>query len=470
MTAPLVAKQTNYLKNNVPYYKYYQTTDVPDDSEDLFSSATATIGGQNTYSPAYSFKGAGTNSGNFPTSGSGMTTSIITPSTYNNKDITLSAWVKPSQNNESSKTIWGCHSDSSQSGISFGMDDAYAGRLKFHPKGYGSGCLRSTSYLYADTWYFVVCIYDRTNMEMRIYLNGVLDASQTLSASVSDMDLILGNYIWKAGFWSPNGATSKNASQVASQNFLGSIINCCTWYRALSQSEITTLYNGGNGLKIDTSVAPYTDVQIAYPMNETSGTVAYSAISGQDTGLYGSNTSQNLHVEESIFAGSGVVPMYLYVTGGDGWYSDLPVSSGAEFISDITLTKSIVPTKVTLTFNNTTPKNPQSLTIQGSANGSTWDTLATITVPSNTNQVIEQAITSSSEYTYFRSKTTSAYTNDGLTINNIKIDGYYEVTSEVGQHDSWDTREQEGTHTVLGSSSDYDTIEYQNKEYEVQNV
>ena len=469
MTAPLVAKQTNYLKNNVPYYKYYQTTDVPDDSEDLFSSATTTIGGQSTYSPAYSFKGAGNSSGNFPSSGSGMTTSIITPSTYNNKDVTLSAWVKPSQNNESSKTIWGCHSDSTQSGISFGMDDANAGKIKFHAKGYAA-VLRSASYLYANTWYFIVCVYDRTNMEMKIYINGNLDASQTISASNSDMNAIFGYYIWKAGFWSPNGATSKSASQSASQNFLGNIINCCTWYRALTQSEITTLYNNGNGLKIDTSVAPYTDVAIAYPMNETSGTVAYSAIAGQDTGLYGSNTSYNQHVEDSVFAGSGVIPMYLYVTGGDNWYSDLPVSSGAEFVSDVVLTKSIVPTKVTVTFDNTTPKNPQNLTIQGSANGSSWDTLVTVNVPSNTNQVIEQSVTSSNSYNQFRAKTTSAYTNDGLTINNIKVDGYYEVTTEVGQHDNWDARTQEGTHTVLGSSSDYDTIEYQNEEYEVQNV
>ena len=470
MSAPLLAKQTNYLKNSVPYYKYYQTEDVPDDSETLFSSATATIGGQSTYSPAYSFKGAGTSSGNFPSSGSGMTTSIITPSAYNNTDVTLSAWIKPSQNNESSKTIWGCHADSTQSGISFGMDDAYAGRLKFHPKGYGNGCLRSTSYLYADTWYFIVCVYDRTNMQMRIYIDGQLDASQSLSASVPDMNLIFGYYIWKAGFWSPSGATSKNATQSASQNFLGNIINCCTWYRALSQSEITTLYNGGNGLKIDTSVAPYTDVAIAYPMNETSGTVAYSAIAGQDTGLYGSNTSYNMHVEDSVFAGSGVVPRYLYVTGGDNWYSDLPVSASAEFVSDVVLTKSIIPTKVTLTFNNTTPQNPQNLTIQGSTDGSNWTTLTTVNVPSNTNQVIEQSITSSNEYTRFRAKTTSAYTNTGLTINNIKFDGYYEVTSEVGQHDNWDTRTQEGTHTILSDSLNYDTIEYQNKEYEVQNV
>lgn len=466
---PYIAKQTNYLKNNVPYYKYYETSHVPDDSMTLFSNATATVGGQSTYTPAYSFKGNGNNSGNFPSSGSGMTTSIITPSSYSNTDVTLSAWIKPSQNNESSKTIWGCHADSTQSGISFGMDDAYAGKLKFHPKGYGNGCLRSNTTLYANTWYFIVCIYDRTNMQMRIYINGELDASQTLSSSVSDMNLIFGYYIWKAGFWSPNGATSKSASQPASQNFLGNIINCCTWYRALTQSEITTLYNNGYGLVINTLVAPYDDVQIAYPLNETSGTVAYSAISGQDTGLYGSNTSQNLHVEDSIFAGGGVLPRYLYVSG-DNWETDKPVSVSAEFITTLELTMAIIPTKITLTLDNTSPKNPQTLAIQGSTNNSTWDTLTTFTVPSNTNQTIEQDITSSTEYKYYKASTTSAYTNDGLTINNIKIDGYYVVRSEVGKHDNWDERIQEGTHTIIGTSEDYDVVEYQNKEYEVQNV
>lgn len=465
---PYVAKQINYIKNNVPYYKYYQTSHVADDSMILFSSATATVGGQNTYTPAYSFKGSGTSTGNFPSNGSGMTTSIITPSTYNNHDMTLSAWIKPSQNNESSKTIWGCHSDDTQSGISFGMDDAQAGKLKFHAKGYGA-VLRSTSTLSANTWYFIVCVYDRTNMQMRIYINGSLDATQTISASNSDMNLILGNYIWKAGFWSPNGSTSKNASQSASQNFLGNIINCCTWYRALNQSEINTLYNNGSGLVINTTVTPYTDVAIAYPMNETSGTTAYSAISGQDTGLYGSSTSYNQHVEDSVFVGSGVLPKYLYLSG-DNWETDKPVSVSAEFITTLELTMAIIPTKITLTLDNTSPKNPQILTIQGSTNNSTWDTLTTLTVPSNTNQTIEQDITSFTEYKYYKTSTTSAYTNDGLTINNIKIDGYYVIRSEVSMHDSWDERIQEGTHTIVGTSEDYDVIEYQNKEYEVQNV
>lgn len=470
MPAPLFAKQTNYYKDDVPYYRYYQTTDVPDDSTVLFSSATATIGGQNTYVPAYSFKGSGTSTGNFPSYGSGMTTSIITPSSYNNTDVTLSAWIKINQSNQQGKTIWGCHADSTQSGISFGMDDGTpAGRLKFHPKGYGGGCLRSSGVLPVNQWLFIVCIYDRTNMKMKIYINGTLDNSQNLNASTSDMNLVFGYYIWKAGFWSPNGATTKNASQPASQNFIGNIINCCTWYRALTESEITTLYNNGAGLVIDTSVAPYTDVQIAYPMNETSGTVAYSAIAGQDTGLYGSNTTYNQHVSESVFAGQGVHPNYLYVSGNN-WETNMTVDSNNEFISDVIITQEIIPTKVTLTFNNTTPRNPQTLTIQGSTNGNTWDTLTTVTIPSNTNQIVEQSITSSTLYTRFRSRTTDAYTTDGLTINNILIEGYYEVTSEVGKHDNWDREIQEGTHTVVGTSSDYDRIEYTNTQYEVANV
>lgn len=468
MSAPTIARQTNYLKNNVPYYKYYQTQHIPADSEDLFSSATATVGGQQCYTAAYSFKGSGTSSGNFPTNGSGMATPVITPNTYNNHDMTLSAWVKPSQSNQSSKTIWGCHSDGEASGLSFGMDDGNAGKLKFHAKRYG-GVLQSSTKLDAGIWYFVVCVYDRTNMQMRIYINGSLNASKSMTSS-EDYDLILGYYIWKAGFWSPNGANSPTASQSASQNFQGNILNCCTWYRALNTSEISALYNNGNGLVIDTSVVPYTDVAIAYPMNETSGTTAYSAISGQGNGVYGYNTTYNQHVQESIFAGQGAVPAALYTDTGDNWATDLQVSSNAEFVSTVTLTKEIYPTKVTVTLNNTTPKNPVNLVFKGSTNNSTWTTIGTVSIPSNTNQVVELDVTSGTEYKYYQFSTTQAYLMTGLTINNIKVDGYWSLRSEVGEHSQWDEEIQAGTHTIVGTSSDYDVIEYQNEEYEVQNV
>lgn len=468
MPAPLFAKQTNYIKENVPYYKYYSNTDIPDDSETLFNGATATVGGQQCYSAAYSFKGSGTSSGNFPSSGSGMATPIITPNTYDNHDISLSAWIKPSQSNQSSKTIWGCHSDGTASGLSFGMDDGNAGKLKFHAKRY-AGVLQSSTKLDAGNWYFVVCVYDRTNMQMRIYINGSLNASKSMTTS-EDYDVLFGYYIWKAGFWSPNGATTPTASQSASQCFLGNILNCCTWYRALTDSEISALYNNGYGLQIDTSVAPYTDVQVAYPMNEISGTTAYSAISGQSNGVYGSNSTYNQHVQESIFPGRGVTPNSLYQSSLD-WETDLTVDGSNEFVSTLTLSKGIVPTKFTVTFDNPSPKNPQTLSFYGSTNNSTWTSLGTLTVPSNTNQTLELAIIDeSTEYTYFKVTTTSAYLTTGLTINNILVEGYWISRTEVGMHDTWDERIQEGTHNVLGTSSDYDSIEYENTQYEVANV
>lgn len=468
MPAPLFAKQTNYIKENVPYYKYYSNTDIPDDSETLFNGATATVGGQQCYSAAYSFKSTGPSSGTMPSGGAGMTTSIITPSTYNNTNVTLSAWIKPSSNNLQSKTIWGCHADDSASGISFGMDDGNPGKLKFHAKSYG-GVIQSTSTLYANTWYFVVCVYDRTNLNKRIYINGQLDKTGSFTSSDNNNQLTF-SYIWKAGFWTVQGATSKTASQSCSQAFPGNILNACVWYRALTDSEITTLYNNGYGMQIDTSVAPYTDVAIAYPMNETSGTIAYSAIPGQDTGLYGYNTTYNQHVQESIFPGHGVTPNSLYQSSLD-WETDLTVDGSNEFVSTLSLSKGIIPTKFTVTFDNPSPKNPQALTFYGSTNNSNWTSLGTLTIPSNTNQELELNITGvSTEYTYYKVSTTSAYLTTGLTINNILVDGYWVSRTEVGMHGTWDERIQEGTHNVLGTSSDYDSIEYENTQYEVANV
>ena len=275
--------------------------------------------------------------------------------------------------------------------------------------------------------------------------------------------------VWKVGIWNPNSVANKTSSFGASQCFPGNVLNACTWYRTLTQAEITALYNSGNGIPINTTVAPYTDVAIAYPLNEETGSVAYSAITGQDTGVYGSNTSYNKHVQESVFAGSGVKPIYLYKSG-DNWYSDLQVSSNAEFVSNLILTKEIYPTKITVTLNNTTPKNPVNLVLKGSTNQSNWTTLGTVSIPSNTNQVVELDLSSGTEYKYYQISTTQAYLTTGLTINNIKIDGYWPQRSEVGKHSQWDEEIPAGTHTVVGTSSDYDTIEYQNEEYEVQNV
>lgn len=468
MPAPLFAKQTNYIKENVPYYKYYTNSDNPEDSENLFNGATATVGGQQCYSAAYSFKSTGPTSGNMPNSGAGMATSIITPASYNNTAVTLSAWVKPSQNNLQSKTIWGCHADDQASGISFGMDDGNRGKLKFHPKTYG-GVMQSNTTLYANTWYFVVCTYDRPNMQMKIYINGSLDKSKTITTG-DQYDLIFGKYIWKAGFWTNQGSSSKTASQSCQQAFPGNILNACVWYRVLSDSEISTLYNGGYGLQIDVTVPPYDDVQIAYPMNEQSGTVAYSAIPGQDTGLYGSNTSYNQHVQESIFPGHGVTPNNLYQSSLD-WETDLTVDGSNEFVSTLTLSRGIIPTKFTVTFDNPSPKNPQTLTFYGSEDNYSWTSLGTLTIPSNTNQELELDITGvSTEYQYYKVSTTSAYLTTGLTINNILLNGYWVSRSEVGMHENWDEEILEGYHDVIGTESDHTKVEYENTQYEVANV
>ena len=471
MSAPAVAKQTNYLKNNVPYYKYYKSENIDTDSQELFSSATATVGGQECYVPEYAFFGSGSSSGNFPSSGSGMATPVITPSSYNNSDCTLAIWVKPTIANESSRGIWGCHADSTASGISLGMDDAQAGKIKFHPISYAA-VLRSTNAISVNVWHFIVGVYDKTNSQMRLYIDGVLNASQSMPSNPigTAYELKFGYYIWKAGFWSGTGVTSPTSNQSAQQVFAGGLINACTWYRALSDSEISTLYNGGAGLKINTSIAPYTDVAIAYPMNETSGTVAYSAISGQGNGKYGNSTTYNRHLDDSIFAGVGVIPSALYMPTTFNWETDLQVSQGSEFVSDLTLVKEIVPTKIKITLDNPNPKNPVNLELRGSLDGYNWEYLETFLIPSNTNQTIEEDIISSTEYSYFRISTTNAYLTTGLTIKNITISGYWILRTEVGKHQEWDESEEVGTHTVLGNESDYDEVEYINQEYEVENV
>jgi hypothetical protein len=97
-----------------------------------------------------------------------------------------------------------------------------------------------------DTWYHLVCVFDRTS-NIRLYLNGVLQ-SVTISYGMNDLS--------QFGAASTNYNTScpfRIGAYTAADNinalslFNGSIDAFNVWNLVLTQSEITDLYNSGNG-------------------------------------------------------------------------------------------------------------------------------------------------------------------------------------------------------------------------------
>ena len=97
-----------------------------------------------------------------------------------------------------------------------------------------------------NTWYHLVCVFDRTS-NIRLYLNGVLQ-SVTTSYGVNDLSQYGAantNYNTSCPFRIGAYTAADNINAVSFFN--GSIDAFNVWNRVLTASEITELYNSGNG-------------------------------------------------------------------------------------------------------------------------------------------------------------------------------------------------------------------------------
>jgi hypothetical protein len=195
--------------------------------------------------------------------------------------LSFEGWIKPSSFKSASpyiSSIMGTEvSDSNSAFLRLGDASLANNKLQFVLSiNNVQQKLASTTALNANTWYHVAATYDGASM--KLYINGVLDASKAQTGSVSS-----------------NGAFNVGYLYNTSRNFNGKIDEVRVWKRALSQTEISQ--NMCNVSVPATSLAAY------WKFNEGSGS------SVQDT------------------SGNGVT---LTLTGVDAsnWGTDLPCTTG----------------------------------------------------------------------------------------------------------------------------------------------
>lgn len=117
-----------------------------------------------------------------------------------------------------------------------------------------------TNVLTPNTWMNLIAVKD--NLNLKIYLNNILiqntDISTFNPSMISSTSLIFGKASWTSSLSEPGG------------NFNGKIDDICFWNRALSQQEITNMYNGVN----------YSDTCNAVSGSLVNGLVAYYPFCG----------------------------------------------------------------------------------------------------------------------------------------------------------------------------------------------
>ncbi|CEJ68190.1 Endo-beta-N-acetylglucosaminidase H precursor [Chryseobacterium oranimense G311] len=196
--------------------------------------------------------------------------------------LSLEGWIKPSSFKSASpyiSSLWGTEvSDSNSAFLRLGDANIANNKLQFVLSiNNVQQKLTAATALNANTWYHVAATYDGSTM--KIYINGVLDASKSQTGSVNSNGVFNVGYLYNT-----------------SRNFNGKVDEVRVWKRALSQTEISQ--NMCNVTLPATSLAAY------WKFNEGSGS------SVQDT------------------SGNGVT---LTLTGVDAsnWGTDIPCSAGS---------------------------------------------------------------------------------------------------------------------------------------------
>lgn len=195
--------------------------------------------------------------------------------------LSFEGWIKPSSFKSASpyiSSIMGTEvSDSNSAFLRLGDAGLANNKLQFVLSiNNVQQKLASATALNANTWYHVAATYDGS--AMKLYINGILDASKAQTGSVNS-----------------NGAFNVGYLYNTSRNFNGKVDEVRVWKRALSQTEISQ--NSCNVSVPASSLAAY------WKFNEGNGSTV------QDT------------------SGNGVI---LTLTGVDAsnWGTDLPCTTG----------------------------------------------------------------------------------------------------------------------------------------------
>uniref|UniRef100_A0AAT9JFF7 ORF42 n=1 Tax=Nitrosopumilaceae spindle-shaped virus TaxID=3065433 RepID=A0AAT9JFF7_9VIRU len=173
----------------------------------------------------------------------------------NSNSYTLSTWVNTDTNTEDN--IFFKTGDGSNGDQFFGMNSAG----KFYCVSYGTGTTVDDIYDSATSsvgvWYHVACVRDSTANTLTLYVNGVQKAQDTSLVTsgagyFTNTDHFIGARLTSGtAFWN------------------GQIDQTLTYSRALSSSEISSIYNSGSG----TTTVPTTNLVMSYNFEQTGSTL-----------------------------------------------------------------------------------------------------------------------------------------------------------------------------------------------------
>jgi len=151
-----------------------------------------------------------------------------------NNDFTVSAWINRDVYASNNDFIVDKR-DANNDGWLFGV---IADKLALNID--NSDTLSSDTVLLANTWYYVVAVVDRSGTgKVRLYVNGVEESSYSSQPDVSSDTVSV----------TADARIGMGSYSLDTNGMDGLIDEVGLWNRALTSTEITSLYNSGSGLQ-----------------------------------------------------------------------------------------------------------------------------------------------------------------------------------------------------------------------------
>ena len=166
----------------------------------------------------------------------------------------------------------------------------------------------SSSALSLNQWNYISVVWDKVNTNWKIYINGVLD-NQLTSVNASNITYAVGSNRTNIGSINSYGPDCLNGS-MDSINF---------WNKTLTQSEITELYNSGNGAQYitDSFYKPTTNDALNTYNGTAQGGLTYGVGKvGTAFQFNGSNSYVSLPDNSLNLTGDFTISVWIYPTAG----------------------------------------------------------------------------------------------------------------------------------------------------------
>lgn len=198
----------------------------------------------------------------------------LSTSAFVQSTTTISFWVYLNRNTGEPIFIKQSDGENTYNFIAIGMYTSSIGyqvvgtpgKIYYHPRN-AYTIFSSNTNMSTGQWYHVVLVISSSSVSC--YINGVLDKTSSGTFTWSTDTTVTNQRI---GGWS-NGPLSLN----------GLLDELTIWNRTLSSDEISQLYNSGNGLYADTSIAPFdSGLVAAYHFDEGSGTTLIDVTGGNN--------------------------------------------------------------------------------------------------------------------------------------------------------------------------------------------